>query len=233
MKAASQARSRLAASVALLFSVSIAAPVLAHSAVAQAETPVQVEAGRVVQDDPDNPIKFSIDSAIANGSVSTQDLYIGTVKSYLGDEADGKTPVFGGGFGVHPYDILIMNDRVGIVLAAGTDDPWGYPGGSILDAGRVTVPDGSTDLKGATFGDDTVLTAQFLFNTWDAWAPSNAGMVSFDLVNYNFETKAIDDVNGMPAVQVDAEVHRPLQPQRRLHPPRPRRGLLLQHRAGQ
>ena len=48
-----------------------------------------------------------------------------------------------------------------------------------------------------------MLTAQFLFNTWDAWAPSNAGMVSFDLVNYNFETKTIDDVNGMPAVQVD------------------------------
>ena len=64
------------------------------------------------------------------------------------------------------------------------------------------MPSGSTDLKSATFGNDTVLTAQFLFNTWDAWAPSNAGMVFFDLVNYNFETKTIDDVNGMPAVQV-------------------------------
>ena len=203
MKFASQARSRVFVILALLFSLGVAtAPALAKDGlVVQAALP-SAEGDRVVQDDPDNPIKFSIDSAIANGSVSTQDLYIGTVKSYLGDEADGKTPVFGGGFGVHPYDILIMNDRVGIVLAAGTDDPWGYPGGSILDAGRVTVPDGSTDLKSATFGDDTVLTAQFLFNTWDAWAPSNAGMVSFDLVNYNFETKAIDDVNGMPAVQV-------------------------------
>ena len=207
MKAASQARSRLAASVALLFSVSIAAPVLAQSAVAQAETPVQVqvqaEAGRVVQDDPDNPIKFSIDAAIATGSVSTPELYIGTVGSYLGSGADGKTPVFQDGFGQNPNDILILNDRVGIVLAAGTDDPWGYPGGSILDAGRVTVPAGSADLKGATFGASTVLTAQFLFNTWDAWAPSNTGIVYFDLVNYNFETKSIDDVNGMPAVQVN------------------------------
>ncbi|GAA2122923.1 CehA/McbA family metallohydrolase [Nocardioides bigeumensis] len=188
--------------MALLLSLGVAtAPALAKDGIVlQAALPTAA-GDRVVQDDPDNPIKFSIDEAIANGSVSTQDLYIGTVKSYLGEKADGKTPVFGEGFGVHPYDILIMNDRVGIVLAAGTDDPWGYPGGSILDAGRVTVPEGSPDLRNATFGDDTVLTAQFLFNTWDAWAPSNAGMVSFDLVNYNFETKAIDDVNGMPAVQ--------------------------------
>ena len=96
-----------------------------------------------------------------------------------------------------------MNDRVGIVLAIGTPDPWGYPGGSILDAGRVvSVPAGATDLKGATFGPDTVLTVQFLFNTWDAWAPANAGIVYCDLVKYNFATKAIDNVNGVPAVQV-------------------------------
>ena len=159
--------------------------------------------GRVVQDDPNNPIKFSIDAAIANGSVSTADLYIGTVGSYLGAKANGSTPVFKNGFGKNPNDILIMNDRVGIVLAVGTPDPWGYPGGSILDAGRITsVPTGAIDLKAATFGPDTVLTVQFLFNTWDAWAPANAGMVYCDLVNYNFATKAIDNVNGVPAVQV-------------------------------
>ncbi len=159
--------------------------------------------GRVVQDDPNNPIKFSIDAAIANGSVSTADLYIGTVGSYLGAKADGSTPVFQNGFGKNPNDILIMNDKVGIVLAIGTPDPWGYPGGSILDAGRVTsVPAGATDLKAATFGPDTVLTVQFLFNTWDAWAPANAGIVYVDLVKYNFATKAVDDVNGVPAVQV-------------------------------
>ena len=160
--------------------------------------------GRVVQNDPNNPIKFSIDAAIANGSVSTPDLYIGTVGSYLGSAADGSTPVFQNGFGKNPNDILIMNDRVGIVLAIGTPDPWGYPGGSILDAGRVvSVPAGATDLKGATFGPDTVLTVQFLFNTWDAWAPANTGIVYCDLVKYNFTTKAIDNVNGVPAVQVN------------------------------
>lgn len=159
--------------------------------------------GRVIQNDSSNPIKFSIDAKIANGSISTKDLYIGTVKSFLGAKADGKTPVFKGGFGQNPNDILITNGKVGIVLAAGTPDPWGYPGGSILDAGRVTsVPAGATDLKGATFGEDTTLTTQFLFNSWDAWAPSNAGIVYFDLVKYNFKTKQIDDANGMPAVQV-------------------------------
>ncbi len=161
------------------------------------------QSGRVVQDDPNNPIKFSIDAGIATGSVSTQNLYIGTLASYLGARADGKTSAFQGGFGKNPNDILIMNDKVGIVLAVGTADPWGYPGGSILDAGRITsVPSGATDLKGATFGEDTVLTVQFLFNAWDAWAPSNAGIVYFDLVRYNFATKSIDDVDGIPAVKV-------------------------------
>ena len=82
---------------------------------------------------------------IAGGDVSTADLYIGTVGSYLGAAADGKTPVIRNGFGVNPNDVLIMNDRAAIVLAAGTPDPWGYPGGSILDAGRVvSVPAGAT-----------------------------------------------------------------------------------------
>jgi hypothetical protein len=158
---------------------------------------------RIVQNDPNNPIKFSIDAAIANGSVSTPDLYIGTVGSFLGSAADGRTPVFQNGFGKNPNDILIMNDRVGIVLAIGTPDPWGYPGGSILDAGRVvSVPAGAADLKGATFGPDTVLTVQFLFNTWDAWAPANTGIVYCDLVKYDFATKTVDNVNGVPAVQV-------------------------------
>ena len=204
MKRSSQARFRLPVILALLFSVNIvAAPVLAQDrGLAQSAAPVLADAGRVVQDDPNNPVKFSIDPAIANGTVSTADLYIGTVGAYVGSGFAG-TALFKDGFGENPNDILIMNDRVGIVLAAGTPDPWGYPGGSILDAGSVTVPAGSSNLKGATFGQSTVLTAQFLFNTWDAWAPSNAGMVYFDLVNYNFDTKAIDNVNGIPAVKVN------------------------------
>jgi hypothetical protein len=161
-------------------------------------------ADRVVQNDPDNPIKFSIDAAIANGDVSTPDLYIGTVGSYLGAAADGATPVFQNGSGTNPNDILIMNDRVGVILAVGTPDPWGYPGGSILDAGRVvSVPSGASDLKGATLGKDTVLTVQFLFNSWDAWAPVNTGIVYFDLVKYDFADKELDAVDGVWAVQVN------------------------------
>lgn len=155
-----------------------------------------------VQDDPDNPTKFSIDERIAQG-FATDDLYIGTTQAYLGDKANGKTPIFQEGLGVHPADILITNGKVGIVLAIGTADPWGYPGGSILDAGRVEMPQGSTDWSQATFGKDTVLTCQFLFNNWDAWAPVNSGMVWCDLVKYNFETKALDEQDGTWAVQIN------------------------------
>ena len=48
-----------------------------------------------------------------------------------------------------------------------------------------------------------MLTVQFLFNAWDAWAPSNAGIVYFDLVKYNFATKAIDNVNGVRRCKVN------------------------------
>lgn len=158
----------------------------------------------IVKNDPDNPTKYSIDTDIAKG-FSTNDIYIGTVEAYLGDNADGKTPVFDSGMGVHPADILIMNNKVGIVLAIGTADPWGYPGGSILDAGRVYFDDPAnvTDWQSADFGKDTVLTVQFLFNSWDAWAPVNCGMVYCDLVKYNFKTKEIDNTNGVPAVQIN------------------------------
>ncbi|HMM06125.1 MAG TPA: S-layer homology domain-containing protein [Clostridiales bacterium] len=155
-----------------------------------------------VQNDVDNPTKFSIDKKIADG-FSTDDIYIGTTKAYLGDKADGKTAIFQDGLGLHPADLLITNGEVGIVLAVGTADPWGYPGGSILDAGRVTMPEGSNDWKQATFGKDTALTVQYLFNGWDEWAPVNCGMVYFDLVKYNFDTKKLDESNGSWAVQVE------------------------------
>ena len=80
----------------------------------------------------------------------------------------------------------------------------------------MSVPAGATDLKGATFGPDTVLTVQFLFNTWDAWAPSNAGIVYCDLVNYNFATKAIDNVERRSGGAGEAEVRRAVQRWRRL-----------------
>lgn len=154
-----------------------------------------------VQNDPDNATKFSIQKEIAEG-FATDDLYVGTIQAYLGDKCDGKTPVFDGGIGYNAADILITNGKIGIVLAVATPDPWGYPGGSILDAGTVSMPEGSTDWSEATFGKDTVLTCQLLFNNWDAWAPVNAGMVYFDLVKYNFQTKALDDKDGEWAVKV-------------------------------
>ena len=46
-----------------------------------------------------------------------------------------------------------------------------------------------------------MLTNQFLFNRWDAWAPVNAGIVYFDLVKYDFDAKQIDEATGMWAVQ--------------------------------
>ena len=155
-----------------------------------------------VQDNADNPTKFSIDKKIADG-FSTDDLYIGTTKAYLGDKADGSTPIFKDGLAIHPADIFITNGKVGIVLAIGTADPWGYPGGSILDAGRVNMPEGSTDWSEATFGSDTILTCQFLFNSWDEWAPVNCGMVYCDLVKYNFDTKQLDEKDGTWAVQIN------------------------------
>src|SRR4051794_32579771 len=84
VKRSSQARFRLPVILALLFSVNIvAAPVLAQDpGVAEGAAPAPADAARVVQDDPNNPIKFSIDPAIASGSVSTADLYIGTVGAY-------------------------------------------------------------------------------------------------------------------------------------------------------
>ena len=167
-----------------------------------------VFADRVVQDTPEltGPTQFSIDSAIANAQVSTPDLYIGTVRSLLGDRADGRTSLFAGGVGFHPYDIVIMNDRVGVVLAVGSPDPWGYPGGSILDAGRIYPNPGSPNLEDARFGENTVNTVQFLFNWWDAWSPANTGMVYFDLIYYNFNTlqeSDASDPDALPTVRVE------------------------------
>jgi len=101
--------------------------------------------------------RYVIDADIANGSVSTDTLYIGTVANYLGAAANGSTTVFENGEAIHPHDIIIMNNKVGIVLAVGTRNPWGYPAGSILDAGRIIGAVDNKILKGnVTFGRDTV-----------------------------------------------------------------------------
>ena len=46
--------------------------------------------GRIVQDDPDNPIKFSIDAAIANGSVSH---FYGILHRHRRSQDDASRPV--------------------------------------------------------------------------------------------------------------------------------------------
>ncbi|MEG1778658.1 MAG: S-layer homology domain-containing protein, partial [Oscillospiraceae bacterium] len=89
-------------------------------------------------------------------------------------------------------DIIITNGKVGAVLAVGTRNPWGYPAGSVLDAGTVTTKQANRD---------TVWSVELLMNGWDSWAPSNCGVVTFDLVKYNFQTKA-EDAAGINAVKV-------------------------------
>lgn len=172
----------------------------------------------LTQDDPNLATKYRIDKLIDDG-FATNDIYIGTTRTYLeniGKEANGATPIFKDGLGWNEGDILITNGVVGIVLCVGTADPWGYPSGSILDAGRVNLPadavdeDGNVDWYKAEFGEDTILTCQLLFNGWDAWAPVNAGMHSFRIVYYDYDAKEIvdkDDPNGL----VSVEVHRKFQ----------------------
>jgi len=148
------------------------------------------------------PTWYAIDHDIFDGYYPSGELFIGTVESFLGSKADGYTSVFPGGFGMHPHDVLIMNDKVGIVLAAGSAEPWGYPGGAILDAGRV-YPKGS-DLRNADFGPNTVYSVQFLFNNWDAWSPANCGVVYFDLIDYCFETFTEGvSATSLPTVRVE------------------------------
>ncbi|MEL7566165.1 MAG: hypothetical protein AAGU27_14935, partial [Dehalobacterium sp.] len=147
--------------------------------------------------------QYMVSADIANGSVSTDTLYIGTIANYLGAAANGSTTVFVNGEALHPNDIIIMNNKVGIVLAVGTRNPWGYPSGSILDAGRVSGAVDNKNLKGnVTFGRDTVWSVEFLMNGWDSWSPNNSGVVTYDLVNYNFNEKKEVDSGGLPAVKV-------------------------------
>ena len=158
------------------------------------------------------PTWYAIDHDIFDGYNPSGGLFVGTVESFLGPKADGYTSVFPGGFGMHPHDVLIMNDKVGIVLAAGSAEPWGYPGGAILDAGRV-YPNGS-NLKNADFGPNTVYSVQFLFNNWDAWSPANCGIVYFDLIEYCFETFTEGpSATSLPTVRVERKFTVPNLPE--------------------
>ncbi|MEG1497605.1 MAG: S-layer homology domain-containing protein, partial [Clostridiales bacterium] len=156
-------------------------------------------AAAITHEDANDPNKYKIDAAIADATTDTADLYIGTVKDWKAGGAtgfayaDGRTTFFENGEAINPDDIIITNGKVGVVLAVGTRNPWGYPAGSVLDAG--TVNNGKANR-------DTTWSIETLINDWDAWAPDNCGTVNFKLVKYNFDTKVIDETNGQAAVEV-------------------------------
>lgn len=136
-----------------------------------------------------DPNQYVVKEAIATG-IDSDNLYIGTVGNWNAANEGSKT-YFENGEALNANDIIISNNKVGIVLAVGTRNPWGYPAGSILDAGYI---------KDGTPARDTVWAIEFLSNRWDSWAPDNCGTVTFDLVKYDFN--ACKEGSGLDAVKV-------------------------------
>jgi hypothetical protein len=128
----------------------------------------------------------------------TDDLWIGTLGKWKksGGYVHAGGTFFDNGEAIHDDDIILTNGLVGAVLAAGTRNPWGYPAGSILDAGTVKRVNGKLAANR-----DTVWSVEFLVNGWDGWAPENSGQVVFDLTKYDFKTKA-EAAGGIDAVKV-------------------------------
>ena len=103
-----------------------------------------------------------------------------TVGAWRADNnvTDKTVTFFGGGEALSDDDIIITNGKAAIVLAVGTRNPWGYPAGSVLDAGVVKDGEGVRD---------TTWSIEFLPDWWDSWAPNNCGTVKFEIVNYDFD----------------------------------------------
>lgn len=129
---------------------------------------------------------------------ATDDLWIGTLAKWKssGGKTHGTGTFFDNGEAIHNDDIIITNGVVGAVLAVGTRNPWGYPSGSILDAGTVVKTGGKF-----VANRDTIWSVEFLANGWDSWAPENCGQVAFDLAKYDFESKS-ESASGLDAVKV-------------------------------
>jgi hypothetical protein len=147
-----------------------------------------------------NPNQYDIATDISSGYASG-DLWIGTLDAWeanSGAVQDTDT-FFSNGEAIDGDDIIITNGVCGIVLAVGTRNPWGYPAGSVLDAGTVEYTSGA--LTTATGNRDMTWSIEPLVNGWDSWAPDNCGEVSFSLVNYDFDAKA-EDAGGLMAVKV-------------------------------
>ncbi|MBQ1251305.1 MAG: S-layer homology domain-containing protein [Firmicutes bacterium] len=160
------------------------------------------EQGNVVTLGEDDPNQYVITEALANFE-ATDDLWIGTLDQWIADGhaiGDTKTALVNGE-AIHGDDIIITNGVVAIALAVETRNPWGYPAGSILDAGRMTVVDGKyVGLR------DTVWSVEPLVNGWDSWAPNNCGVVTFDLVNYDFGNGEIPAVKVTRKYEIKADI---------------------------
>ncbi|MCI8648419.1 MAG: CehA/McbA family metallohydrolase [Firmicutes bacterium] len=143
-----------------------------------------------------NPNEYVVTSAVRTYKAAKGQPYIATVGDWRKANNKGKTSTyFVNGEALSDDDLIISNGKIGLVLAVGTRNPWGYPAGSVLDAGYF---------KGGKPARDTIWSLEFLMNGWDSWAPENCGKVTFDLVNYDF-TACKEVKTGLPAVKVSRD----------------------------
>lgn len=143
-----------------------------------------------------NANQYRVRPALLNYKAGEKEPYITTVGQWRKANNKSKDQTyFENGEALNDADIIISNGKVGLVLAVGTRNPWGYPAGSVLDAGYF---------KGTVPARDTVWSLEFLMNGWDSWAPENCGQVNFDLVNYDFAA-CKESEKGLPAVKVSRD----------------------------
>ena len=149
---------------------------------------------------------YTIDEQIRAGFTSAdKQLWIGTTDAWqkAGGYIDHTKSVMVNGEAVNGDDIFITNGKVGIALAVKTRDPWGYPAGSILDAGVIANSAADvSDVKTIQPDRDSTFDIQPLINGWDAWSPNNCGTVAFDLVKYDFAAKEVNGPDAIDAVAV-------------------------------
>lgn len=131
-----------------------------------------------------------LDSAQKDGNVSIMTVAQWRAANSISDK---NTTFFNGGEAIANDDIIITNGTAAVVLAVGTRNPWGYPAGSVLDAGVVNA-DG-TGVR------DTTWSIEFLPDWWDSWSPSNCGTVTFEMTHYDFAAKT-ESATGDLAVKV-------------------------------
>ena len=148
---------------------------------------------QTITSDPGSANQYKITADLLNYK-QTDDLYIATVGDWrkVNKVSDKSKTYFQNGEALSDHDIIVSNGKMGFVLAVGTRNPWGYPAGSVLDAGYM---------KNGTPARDTIWSLEFLMNGWDSWAPENCGTVTFDLANYDF-TACKESKDGLPAVKV-------------------------------